>query len=145
MVGIMMVSRRVITMRTSPTTTRHDAASERHRSPMIHLTPDQLTELHADLDRQLVRLIKSMEVTAAALEPVKLDQTAVGRLSRIDSLQNQSLARSLGEREQVKLAQIQEALQRMEQGTYGNCTGCGAPLPFQRLSVFPEAPTCAGC
>ena len=86
-----------------------------------------------------------MELTAAALEPVKLDQTAVGRLSRIDSLQNQSLTRNLGEREQVKLAQIQEALERMEKGTYGRCTGCGAPLPVERLSVFPEAPTCTGC
>ena len=45
-----------------------------------------------------------MGVTNAAMKPVQLDRTAVGRLSRMDSLQNQSLSRNLQEREQVKLA-----------------------------------------
>lgn len=112
---------------------------------MTHLTPDQLTELQAELDRQLAKLIKSMAVTKAALEPVMLDQTTVGRLSRIASLQNQGLAKNLAEREQVKLALIQKSLERMEQGSYGVCTECGDPVPFERLFVFPEAPTCAGC
>jgi len=112
---------------------------------MTHLTSVQLAELRADLDRQLAKLIKSMVVTDAALEPVALDQTAVGRLSRIDSLQNQGLTRNLREREEVKLALIQKSLERMEKGTYGACTTCGNPVPFERLVVFPEAPTCADC
>jgi len=113
--------------------------------PMKHLTPDQVSELKAELDRQLSKLLQSMAVTQAALEPVQLDQTAVGRLSRIDSLQNQGLTKNRAQREQVKLALIQQALERMEQGTYGTCTVCGEGAPFERLFVFPEAPTCAGC
>jgi RNA polymerase-binding transcription factor len=112
---------------------------------MKHLSHDQTDELRAELDRQLTKLLKSMESTKAALEPVLLDQTAVGRLSRMDLLQNQGLTKNLAEREQVKLAQIQQALERMEQGSYGVCTECGAAVPFERLFVFPEAPTCAGC
>lgn len=112
---------------------------------MKHLGPDQLDELRAELDRQLVRLERSMRVTDEALEPVKLDQTAVGRLSRIDSLQNQGLTRNLQERERVQLAHIQGALRRMTEGTYGLCVTCGAPIPFGRLYVVPESPTCASC
>lgn len=70
---------------------------------------------------------------------------AVGRLSRIDSLQNQGFARNLQERERAKLAHIQGALKRLQAGTYGLCTDCGGEIPFGRLYVFPEAPTCASC
>jgi DnaK suppressor protein len=112
---------------------------------MKHLTPDQLTELEEELRRQLLRLERSMGVTNAAMEPVQLDQTAVGRLSRMDSLQNQSLTRNLQEREQVKLAHLLDALERLEGGTFGLCTECGAEIPFERLFIMPEAASCGSC
>lgn len=110
-----------------------------------HLSPDQLDELQAELERQLRRLQKSMKVTDQALRPVELDQSAVGRLSRMDTLQNQSLSRGLREREVVQLSQIREALARFPDRTYGECTVCGGSIRFERLFVFPEAPECAGC
>ena len=112
---------------------------------MSHLTPDQLAELRVELERQLARLRRSMQVSDEALRPVELDQTAVGRLSRMDSLQNQSMTRSLHEREQVRLARIQEALRRCDDGSYGVCTECAAEVAFERLFVFPETPTCQSC
>ena len=65
--------------------------------------------------------------------------------SRMDSLQNQEIARGLRERETVKLAQIQAALRRLEAGTYGVCTACGGDVALGRLFVFPESETCASC
>jgi DnaK suppressor protein len=112
---------------------------------MSHLSPEQLTELKTELERQLGRLRRSMKVSDEALRPVELDQTAVGRLSRIDSLQNQSMTRSLHQREEVRLAHIQGALMRFDSGTYGRCVECDSPVPFARLFVFPEAPTCQAC
>ena len=58
---------------------------------------------------------------------------------------NQSLSKGLRERELVRLSQIRDALARVEAGTYGSCTACAGPVPFERLFVFPEAPECAGC
>jgi len=110
-----------------------------------HLSSAQLDELRVELERQLARLEKSMKVTDEAIRPVELDQTAVGRLSRMDSLQNQSLSKGLRDRELVRHSQIREALRRLASGTYGSCEGCGAPIPFERLFVFPEAPECAAC
>ena len=110
-----------------------------------HLSADQGEELRAELERQLRRLEKSMKVTDEALRTVELDQTAVGRLSRMDSLQNQSLSKGLRDREVVRFSQIREALTRMDAGTYGLCSDCNRPIPFQRLYVFPEAPECADC
>lgn len=111
----------------------------------VHLTPAQLEELRAELDRQLRKLRRSMETTTQVLKPVQLDQSSVGRLSRIDNLQTQGLTAGLQAREQAKLGQINEALKRLEQGSYGRCVVCGSPIAFERLMVFPEAPNCAAC
>ena len=112
---------------------------------MSHLDSDQLGELRHELERRLAKLEKSMRVTDEALRTVELDQTAVGRLSRMDSLQNQSLSKGLREREVVQLSQIREALERLDAGAYGVCVVCGGAIPFERLFVFPEAPECASC
>ncbi|MFW5947268.1 MAG: TraR/DksA family transcriptional regulator [Gemmatimonadota bacterium] len=112
---------------------------------MNHLTDDQVAELTARLERALAKLERSMRATEEAMRPVKLDQTAVGRLSRIDTLQNQGLTRNLQEREQARLGQIAAAFERLEAGTYGLCMECGGPIPFARLDVFPETPTCTAC
>lgn len=112
---------------------------------MNHLTEEQIDELTGLLERALAKLERSMRTTEEAMRPVALDQTAVGRLSRIDSLQNQGLTRNLQEREQAKLGQVTTAFQRLAEGTYGVCVECGGEIPFERLLVFPETPTCTGC
>ena len=104
------------------------------------LTDEQLGELRDELDHQLAKLQRSMRVTDEALRPIELDQTTVGRLSRIDSLQTQGLMKNLHQREQIKLALLLEALKRIEMRTYGVCTACGSCIPFGRLCVFPETP-----
>jgi DnaK suppressor protein len=110
-----------------------------------HLSPQQLEELQTELARQLRKLQRSMRTTNRVMKPVQLDQSAVGRLSRIDNLQTQGLTAGLQAREQAKLGQVLEALKRLESGTYGACVICGGPVAFERLMVFPEAPNCAAC
>ena len=112
---------------------------------MSHLTDDQIGELGAELERALQRLERSMKATDEAARPVELDQAAVGRLSRMDSLQSQGMAKKLQERERVKLDRIHAAYERMAEGTYGLCTRCGEEIPFGRLIVFPETGTCSSC
>ena len=98
-----------------------------------------------ELERQLARLQKSMKVTDEALRTVELDQTAVGRLSRMDSLQNQSLSKGLREREVVRLSQIRDALERCTGGDVWRVHRVRGGIPFERLFVFPEAPECTDC
>lgn len=42
----------------------------------------------------------------------------------------------------AELADIDEALRRVEDGTYGSCEHCGAPLPDERLEAVPNARFC---
>ena len=52
---------------------------------------------------------------------------------------------AIGERETHELAMIDAALARIEAGSYGECTGCGTPIPAQRLQASPEASRCIAC
>lgn len=110
-----------------------------------HLSREQLTLLRLELERAFEKLGRSMKASRRAARPVTLDQTSVGRLSRIDAIQNQSLSQGIQAREQVKAALLTSALERMDRGTYGVCTGCGEAIRFERLELFPETPTCSRC
>jgi DnaK suppressor protein len=109
------------------------------------LTPEQRVELRAELERELARLDRTMESSREAAKPVALDQTSVGRVSRIDALQNQAMSVDLHARNEARRAQIVDALERIDAGTYGVCARCGQPIPYGRLLVFPEARLCATC
>ncbi|MCI4067047.1 TraR/DksA C4-type zinc finger protein [Micromonospora sp. R77] len=53
----------------------------------------------------------------------------------------QSLLRTILERR----SQFEHALARLEEGTYGFCEGCSAPIPVERLEIFPSATSCVAC
>jgi RNA polymerase-binding transcription factor len=52
---------------------------------------------------------------------------------------------ALRERERTQLRQVEEALERLEAGTYGACRNCGRPIAKERLEAIPWAPTCIEC
>ena len=58
---------------------------------------------------------------------------------------NQELAFRLGERESQMVADIDGALQRIDDGTYGECERCGKPIPDARLEALPTARFDAAC
>jgi DnaK suppressor protein len=108
------------------------------------LTPAQLAELRAELERELARLERGME-RRDETKTVELDQTSVGRLSRIDALQNQQITAGLRGREIARHGDLIAALERMERGSFGRCERCEGAIPHGRLLVIPEARNCAGC
>jgi DnaK suppressor protein len=108
------------------------------------LTPEQLGQLRDELQRTLARLERSMKSNGNG-RPGEIDQSAVGRLSRIEAIQNQGLTQNLAEREQVQLGEVLAALRRIEEGSYGICTSCHTPIRYERLLVFTEARNCSQC
>lgn len=51
----------------------------------------------------------------------------------------------LAEVESRELASIENALERMREGTYGQCEVCGGKIPMARLDALPYATMCIGC
>jgi DnaK suppressor protein len=52
---------------------------------------------------------------------------------------------TLGENSGQVLADIDSALQRIDDGTYGTCVSCGQEIPMQRLEAYPAASLCIDC
>ena len=109
------------------------------------LTSSQIEALRAALEELERDLGYQLNATAGAAKPVKLDQTAVGRLSRMDSMQSQAMANAAREATKTRLHQCNAALQAVERGEYGFCRLCEEPIGVKRLSAKPEAPFCLQC
>ena len=78
-------------------------------------------------------------------QPVELDQTKVGRLSRMDALQGQAMALAIDNRRKIELQRIDAALDRIENDDYGYCVSCDEEIAIKRLELDPAAPTCIKC
>jgi DnaK suppressor protein len=76
---------------------------------------------------------------------VELDQSRVGRLSRMDALQGQQMALEAARRRQQQLQKIEGALRRIESGDYGDCFVCGEAIDARRLAVDPACTRCVEC
>lgn len=97
------------------------------------------------LETRLATLREELARTAAAASPVELDQTTQGRLSRMDAMQQQAMAASLAERLRTEIRKTGAALDRVTNGSYGECCRCSDEIAPARLAADPATPFCAGC
>jgi len=84
-------------------------------------------------------------MSAEACKPVALDQSMVGRLSRIDAMQGVQMAQEASRRRQQQLARIVGALARIDSGDYGYCSLCDEDISVGRLGIDPTNSLCIGC
>ncbi|WP_299599669.1 TraR/DksA C4-type zinc finger protein [uncultured Tateyamaria sp.] len=102
---------------------------------------DPRTQLHA----RLGTLDAEDAAGAHAQATVELDQQAVGRLSRMDALQNQAMAQAQARMRNAERQRIHAALKRLDDDEYGYCTDCGEPVEAKRLMADPTIPRCLDC
>lgn len=76
---------------------------------------------------------------------VTLDQQSVGRLSRQDALQSQSMARATQARRDRRRQALQAALRRLDEDEFGYCDACGEEIPHERLWLDATVTRCVGC
>ena len=76
---------------------------------------------------------------------VELDQSKVGRLSRMDAMQAQAMAQAAGQRRELMLRRIEAALERLDNDEYGYCKECDEPINPKRLEFDPTADLCIAC
>jgi DnaK suppressor protein len=85
------------------------------------------------------------ETARAATQTVDLDQSSVGRLSRMDAMQGQQMALESARRREQELRAIQGALRRIDAGEFGRCSVCGEEIALKRLHADPKVTRCIGC
>ncbi len=108
------------------------------------LTETQIDELRAALEALELELTASLKSAAEGAKVVDLDQP-IGRVSRIDAIQQQKMAEASKEKQQLRMGQVRVALAAMESGEYGDCRSCDEPIGYRRLRARPESPFCLRC
>jgi DnaK suppressor protein len=99
----------------------------------------------AKIDAEIAELHALSDASRDARAPVELDQQSVGRLSRMDAMQQQSMDLAREERRRTRLAILAAALRRMDDGDYGYCLACGEGISAARLDVDPAVTLCVEC
>lgn len=105
-------------------------------------------ELLAFKTRLLERQAQLMDAAQSADDgtaTVELDQTRQGRLSRMDALQGQAMSIAAKNRRNQEMANIEQALQRIEEGSYGLCQRCDNEIPIRRLEFDMTVLYCVDC
>ena len=109
------------------------------------LTDSQQRELKQDLEDLVASLRQTAATTAEAAQTVHLDQAAVGRVSRIDAIQHQQMAKDQQRRNALRLKQAAVALAAFDDDAYGWCKVCDEPIGYRRLKARPETVVCVPC
>lgn len=95
---------------------------------------------------QLKKGLEAVEETGdASAKPVILDQSSVGRLSRMDAMQMQAMSLETKRRRSLQLQRIEGAFQRIEKGEYGYCLKCEEEIQEKRLDFDPSVFLCIDC
>jgi DnaK suppressor protein len=107
------------------------------------------------MDKQKLNYFRDLllEQLRTATEDVRADQATAlqgddgvkdtGDMSELDV--NKSTGFNLGERQLHTVQEIDQALLRIEEGTYGHCGHCGKPIDEERLKAMPSAQYDAEC
>ena len=105
----------------------------------------EINVLRQRLLAERAALLEEDDQGAQDRETVVLDQTSVGRLSRMDAMQLQAMAAATHRRRNARQARIAAALSRISDGEFGFCMECGEEIAPKRLDLDPTVPTCLSC
>lgn len=97
------------------------------------------------LQEELEALAQAADDTVADRKPVVLDQQSVGRLSRMDALQGQAMAKAMQGRRDGRVRAVQAALERLAGEDFGWCEDCGEFIGLKRLDLDPTLRRCVEC
>ncbi|MBJ21761.1 MAG: TraR/DksA family transcriptional regulator [bacterium] len=109
------------------------------------LTSSERNELRKALESLVEELDAALAGSTESAQPVELDPPAVGRVSRIDAIQQQKMIEAHRRAQQSRLQLARSALRRLDEGEFGDCMGCGDEIGRARLEARPESLYCIGC
>ena len=108
------------------------------------MNADRITYFRERLEGLAKEINEDLSASKDSAGIVELD-TSIGRLSRMDAMQNQQMALELRRRQENQLLRIKNTLKRMDQGQYGLCGKCKKPISEERLEASPDVVMCVRC
>ncbi len=112
---------------------------------MSELSVLQIQQQAEALRRLETELDTVLRQSKDAAQPVILDQQSVGRLSRIDAIQQQKMVEANRRRQALRLKKVRAAMNAIDDGEYGLCRRCDESIGWRRLRAQPECTVCLIC
>ena len=97
------------------------------------------------LQERHAAIIVEQESQKQTTAPAALDQARVGRLSRMDAMQQQEISKASARLVDLERQRILTALKRIKSGEYGYCILCEDDIAAKRLQFDPSLLTCIDC
>lgn len=101
---------------------------------------DYLKSQLLDEHKRLTDLLSKTRLHLNRSEPISADFA-----EQATETENDQVVEALDQEAQIELSQVNKALLRMEQGSYGDCVVCGKNINPKRLEALPHTPFCIAC
>ncbi|MCF8222784.1 MAG: TraR/DksA C4-type zinc finger protein [Bacteroidales bacterium] len=108
------------------------------------MTDKERKELVDIIKKEMVKLQRKIEELKEFTQPVEPD-SAIGRISRMDAINNKSIYDASIQNSRNRLAQLENILKMKNDDSFGVCIKCHNDIPTERLKIRPEIRLCAGC
>lgn len=102
------------------------------------------TEVKALIEQEIKKTSRKIAEYEDMSAPVSPDD-AIGRVSRMDAINNKSVTESALRQAKDKLSKLKHALNRVDEPDFGLCKRCGKPIPVMRVVLMPQSPYCVRC
>ncbi len=97
-------------------------------------------KIFSEIEKTKKRIIEYKELT----QPIAPD-CAIGRVSRMDAINNRSVTEAALRRSEEKLKNLNRVVSQIGTPEFGLCLRCKRPIPIQRILVMPQSLYCVNC
>lgn len=105
------------------------------------------------LDKKAIKLKIEEEIERTKLDITQLEEqvkpispeNSIGRLSRLDAINNKSVAENSLAKSNEKLQKLLKSLSKIDDDNFGICVRCNNPIPLGRIMLMPQATKCVNC
>lgn len=108
------------------------------------MTPEEKATLQEAIKKKITKTEADILEYKELSQPVAPD-VSIGRITRMDAINNKSVAEAALREAENKLIRLKNALANIESKSFGICIKCHAEIPFKRLLIMPESIKCVNC
>lgn len=108
------------------------------------MTEEEKTHIIKILKKEKSKIEVRIEDLLELTKPIS-PSDSIGRISRMDAINNKSVNEAALRAAQSKLRNIEISLEKASTPEFGKCRQCGSPIPVGRMIVMPGSTRCVGC
>ncbi|BAX81842.1 TraR/DksA family transcriptional regulator [Labilibaculum antarcticum] len=105
---------------------------------------DEKNNIENQIKEKIEQLENDIVMLKDLTQPISPD-CAIGRISRMDAINNKSVNEAALRKKVVQLSALKESLRNIDSDDFGKCIKCGMQIPIGRIMIMPESKKCVNC